>query len=48
MATTDLPLHSDFSDYVTMVDLSSELLGLSTLWLGADFFRTYSVGPPLD
>ena len=27
---------------ITMVDFSSELLGLSTLWLGADFFSTYS------
>ena len=24
---------------VTMVDVAAELLGLSTLWLGTDFFR---------
>lgn len=28
------------SDWVTMVDLSSELLGLSTIWLGDEFFKT--------
>lgn len=27
---------------LTMVDFSSELFGLSTVWLGADFYRNYS------
>ena len=27
---------------LTMVDFSSELFGLSTLWLGADFFRRHT------
>lgn len=30
------------NDHVTMVDFASELFGLSTLWLGVDFWRTYS------
>jgi hypothetical protein len=37
------PTLSDGGDArITMVDFSSELLGLSTLWLGAEFFSTYS------
>jgi len=27
------------SGWITMVDLSTELLGLSTIWLGVDFFK---------
>jgi len=30
------------ANYVTLVDFSSELLGLSTLWLPEDFFQTYT------
>lgn len=42
---TSLPLPGTFRPLdtdVTMVDFSSELLGLSTLWLGADFFRRHT------
>jgi len=29
----------NWSSYVTLIDFSTELLGLSTLWLGTDFYR---------
>ena len=29
----------NWSSYITLIDLSTELLGLSTLWLGAEFYR---------
>ena len=32
----------DQTTHVTMVDFSSELFGLSTLWLGPDFYSTYT------
>ena len=28
----------NWSNYVTLIDLSTELLGLSTIWLGADWY----------
>lgn len=32
----------DQTTHVTMVDFASELFGLSTLWLGTDFYTTYT------
>ena len=32
----------DQTTHVTMVDFASELFGLSTLWLGADFYRRFT------
>ena len=28
----------NWSSYVTLIDLSTELLGLSTIWLGAEWY----------
>ena len=36
------PTSGGESARLTMVDFSSELLGLSTLWLGAGFFQKYT------